>query len=132
MPDHVLFPLAALSMAIAAPAAAQTPPDPSTAPVAGPAPVAGQTFPVGREVLSVDGEALGVLARVETRPGGERMLHIRRTDGSMTTAPAVMASRGERAVVLEWTRAEFESGAAMAQTAPVEAAASAGPTPPDL
>jgi hypothetical protein len=50
----------------------------------------------------------------------------------MTTAPAVMASRGERAVVLEWTRAEFESGAAMVQASPPEAAAPAGPTPPDL
>ena len=59
-------------------------------------------------MLSVDGEPLGVLAYVDAL-GGERLLHIRRPDGTVTTAPAVVASRGERAVVLEWTRAEFEN-----------------------
>ncbi|MBX9460778.1 MAG: hypothetical protein KL785_06425 [Brevundimonas sp.] len=127
-----LVPPLAVGLAMAVPAAAQTPPVQTPAPVVGPAPHPEQTFPVGRDVLSVDGEPLGVLARVEARPGGEWILHIRRTDGSMTTAPAVMASRGERAVVLEWTRAEFEAGAAMVQASPPEAAASAGPTPPDL
>lgn len=125
MTDRIALPLAALGLAIAIPAAAQTPPAQTPPPVAGPAPVAGQTFRAGAEVLSVDGEPLGVLARIETRPGGERILHIRRTDGSMTTAPAVMAFRGERAVVLEWTQAEFESGAAMAEASPESA-------PPDL
>lgn len=137
MLDRIPLPLAALGLVFAVPAVAQTPPAQtppvtSPAPVAGPAPVPEQTFPAGAEVLSVDGEPLGVLARVETRSGGERILHIRRADGSTTTAPAIMASRGERAVVLDWTRAEFESGAAMAQAAPVDAAGSAGPVPPDL
>jgi hypothetical protein len=77
-------------------------------------------------VLSVDGEPLGVLAAVETRPGGERILHIRRTDGSMTAAPASVASRGERAVVLDWTRAEFEASAVTAPPDP----GSAPPGPP--
>lgn len=128
---RLVLPLA-VGVAIAVPAAAQTPPVQTPTPVAGPPPVADQTFPVGREVLSVDGEPLGVLARTETRPGGERILHIRRTDGSMTTAPAIVAFRGERAIVLDWTRAEFESGAAVAQAAPLDAAGSAGPVPPDL
>lgn len=87
---------------------------------------AGQVFPPGVEVLSVDGEPLGVLARVETRPAGERILHIRGSDGSMTAAPASVASRGERAVVLDWTRSEFEASAA---TPPADSAA-ASPTPP--
>ena len=100
----------ALSL-VAAPAAAQDPARkaPASAPRAGPAPAApGPDFPAGAEVLSVDGEPLGVLAYVDAL-GGERLLHIRRPDGTVTTAPAVVASRGERAVVLEWTRAEFEN-----------------------
>ena len=120
MTGRISIPLATVSLVLAVPAVSQTPPSP--APLASPAPVAVLTFPVGAEVLGVDGEPLGVLARVETRAGGEQILHIRRTDGSMTTAPAVMASRGERAIVLEWTRAEFESGAAMARASPVDAA----------
>lgn len=122
--DKTVLLLAVAGLAAASPAAAQIAPAPSPAPTPPPfaAPVAGQTFPPGVEVLSVDGQPLGVLARVETRPGGERILHIRRPDGSVTTAPAVVASRGERAVVLEWTRAEFD--------APATAAAS--PTPPTL
>lgn len=118
---------AAIALAWAAPAAAQTPPDQSPAPVAAPAVPSGQTFPSGAEVLSVDGEPLGVLTLVETRPGGERILHIRRADGSTTTAPAIVASRGERAVVLEWTRAEWEAAAITAAAAPP-----AGPSPPPL
>lgn len=125
----VLF-IAAAALATAAPAIAQTPPGPSSAPVAVAAPAPAQSFPRGAEVLSVEGEPLGVLTEVEVRAGGERILHIRKADGSLTTAPAVMASRGERAVVLEWTREEFEAGAAMAGTAPVEAAAS--PVPPTI
>ena len=100
----------ALSL-VAAPAAAQDPAGkaPASAPRADPAPAAsGPDFPAGAEVLSVDGEPLGVLAYVGAL-GGERLLHIRRPDGTVTTAPAVVASRGERAVVLEWTRAEFEN-----------------------
>jgi hypothetical protein len=122
MPNQVAIPLAAVSLAMALPAAAQTPP-PAEAPAL--AAVAGQSFQAGAEVLSVDGEPLGVLARTESRPGGERILHIRRTDGSTTTAPAIVAFRGERAVVLEWTRAEFESGGAMAEASPES-------VPPDL
>ncbi|HYC68227.1 hypothetical protein [Brevundimonas sp.] len=87
---------------------------------------AGQVFPPGAEVLSVEGEPLGVLTRVETRPAGERILHIRRPDGSMTAAPASVASRGERAVVLDWTRSEFEASAAT----PTAESASAAPAPP--
>lgn len=120
---------AVAALASAAPAVAQTPPNPSPAPVAAPAPAAGQAFQPGAEVLSVEGEPLGVLAGVETLSGGERILHIRRADGSMTTAPAIVASRGERAVVLEWTRTEFDS-AALTAAAPASAAAS--PTPPAL
>ena len=114
--------LAAAAVAFAGATAAQTPPGPAPDPVAAQAPVAGQAFPPGAEVLSVDGERLGVLAQVELRPGGERILHIRRTDGSVTTAPATVASRGERAVVLEWTRAQFESPVAKAATADAPAA----------
>jgi hypothetical protein len=114
----------ALAMGAGSIAVGQTPPKPS--PVAAPPLAAAPSFPAGAEVLSVDGEPLGVLARVEHRPGGERILHIRRTDGSMTTAPATVASRGERAVVLEWTRAEFDSpgAAVVAATPPTE------PSPP--
>lgn len=115
------FLLAAVVLASAPPAVAQTTPDEPPAPA--PLPPAAETFPPGAEVLSVDGEPLGRLTEVETRPGGERILHIRRTDGSMTMAPAVVASRGERAVVLEWTRAEFESAATTAAATPV------GPVP---
>ena len=88
----------ALSL-VAAPAAAQDPAGkaPASAPRADPAPAAsGPDFPAGAEVLSVDGEPLGVLAYVDAL-GGERLLHIRRPDGTGTTAPAVVASRGERA-----------------------------------
>ena len=113
---------AAAAAAVSAPLAAQTPPPSPPGPIASPIPV--QTFPQGAEVLSVDGERLGVLSHVEIRPGGERILHIRRPDGPVMTAPAVVASRGERAVVLEWTRAEFEAAAAP----PVDAAAA--PVPP--
>lgn len=120
--------VAAVGQASAAPAAAQTPPDPAPGPVTASALPPGQTFPSGAEVLSVDGEPLGVLTQVESRPGGERILHIRRADGSTTTAPAIIASRGERAVVLEWTRAEFDSAAMAAAAAPAGPAAS--PTPP--
>ena len=105
---------------IAGPAAAQMPPGqtpPAQALAAAPAPA----FPAGAEVLSVEGEPLGVLARIETRADGERILHIRRPDGTLTWAPSVVASRGERAVVLEWTRAQFEAGQA-ADPAPVEVA----------
>ena len=101
--------VAAAALSSAASTAAQIPPGPSPGPVAATAPSFGETFPPGAEVLSVDGEPLGRLAEVETRAGGERILHIRRADGSMTSAPAVVASRGERAIVLEWTRTEFES-----------------------
>lgn len=123
----VLF-LAAV-LAITAPAVAQTPPAPSSDPIAAATatPLPARTFPPGAEVLSVEGEPLGVLAEVEVRPGGERILHIRKTDGSITTAPAVVASRGERAVVLEWTREEFETGGAVAVTPPDVAAAPPGP-----
>lgn len=114
---------------IAAPTAAQSPPARSPAPVAAPVLPFGQTFPPGAEVLSVDGEPLGRLVEVETRAGGERILHIRRADGSMTTAPAIVASRGERAVVLDWTRAEFDSEA-MAASAPT--GLPPPPTPPLL
>lgn len=102
----------------AAPAAAQSPPagQRPPAPAAAPPPA----FPPGAEVLSVEGEPLGVLVRIETRADGERILHIRRPDGTLTWAPSVVASRGERAVVLEWTRAEFEAGQAAAP--PVEVA----------
>ena len=109
--------VAAVTVASTTPVAAQSPPVQSPAPVAAPVLPFGQTFPPGSEVLSVDGEPLGRLTEVETRPGGERILHIRRTDGSMTTAPAIVASRGERAVVLDWTRTEFESEA-MTASAP--------------
>ena len=110
--------LAAGGAALAAPVAAQTPPVSPPAPAAAaPAPPPAQVFPSGAEVLSVEGEPLGVLASVELRPGGEQILHIRRSDGSVTTVPAVVASRGERAVVLEWTREEFESGAGAATAA---------------
>lgn len=108
---------------LAAPAVAQTPPPPSVSPAP-----ASPAFPAGAEVLSVDGEPLGVLERVEARPGGERILHIRRPDGSTTLAPSVVASRGERAVVLDWTRAEFESG--QAWPAEVAADVAEAPVPP--
>ncbi len=121
--------MAAAALAIVTPAVAQTPPGPPSATIAA-APAPARTFPRGAEVLSVEGEPLGVLAEVEERPGGERILHIRKVDGSITTAPAVMASRGERAVVLEWTREEFEAGGSNAATAADEAAAS--PVPPTL
>lgn len=117
----LLFAAAAL---LAAPAAAQTRPPPSAVPAAPASPA----FPAGAEVLSVDGEPLGVLERVEARPGGERILHIRRPDGSTTLAPSVVASRGERAVVLDWTRAEFESG--QAWPAEVAADVAEAPVPP--
>ena len=118
--------LIAAVLTSAAPVAAQTlapqiPPPAPPSPVAAPAPA--QAFPSGAEVLSVDGEALGVLARVEIGPDGEGILHIRRPDGSMTAAPAAVASRGERAVVLDWTRAEFETSA-------TPAAAASAPIPP--
>ena len=121
---------AAGALSLAGPVAAQDPAIrlPPSASASTPAPPVGLTFPSGAEVLSVDGEALGVLAGVETRPGGERILHIRRTDGSMTAAPASVASRGERAIVLEWTRAEFEASVA---TAPSDSA-SASPVPPTM
>lgn len=102
---------AAVLSLVAAPAAAQDPPGkaPVSPPRADPAPAAPRIdFPAGAEVLSVDGEPLGVLAYVDAL-GGERLLHIRRPDGRVTTAPAVVASRGERAVVLDWTRAEFDN-----------------------
>ena len=116
--------VAAAMLTSAAPVVAQAPGDPSLRSPA--APSFGQTFPLGAEVLSVDGEPLGVLTLVETRPGGERILHIRRAEGSMTTAPAIVASRGERAVVLDWTRAEFESAATPVSAGP----ASPSPAPP--
>jgi len=83
-----------------------TPPPAPAPPVSAPAP--GGPFPTGAEVLSVDGEPLGVLAYVETLDG-EAMLHIRKPDGTVVMAPSGVASRGERAVVLEWTRAQFEA-----------------------
>jgi len=115
--------LVAAGAVFAGPVLAQTPPP-------GPPPSVARTgpaFPPGAEVLSVEGEPLGVLDRIETRLDGERILHIRRADGTLTSAPAAVASRGERAVVLEWTRAEFEAGQA-APTPPVEVAAT--PIPP--
>lgn len=126
---HTLLLLgAAGALSFAGPVAAQdpAPQPPAPASVSIPGPPVGSAFPPGAEVLSVEGEPLGVLAEVESRPGGERILHIRRTDGAMTAAPASVASRGERAVVLEWTRAEFEASAA---TAPPDSA-SASPVPP--
>ena len=135
MLDKTCLLLAAAGLAAAGPVAAQIAPVPTPAPTPAPAsapfaaPVTDQTFPSGVEVLSVDGQPLGVLDRVETREGGERILHIRRPDGSVTTAPAVVASRGERAVVLEWTRAEFDAPATAVATSE-DAAAS--PVPPTL
>ena len=117
--------LAAAAVAFAGPTVAQTPPGPPSGPAAASAPIPTQSFPPGAEVLSVDGEPLGVLAEVELRAGGERILHIRRADGSMATAPAAVASRGERAVVLEWTSAQFESPAA--RTAAAEPPATPSP-----
>lgn len=120
---------AAAGAVLAAPVAAQTPPaSPPATPAVAPGSPAAQAFPPGAEVLSVEGEPLGVLAQVELRPGGERILHIRRTDGSVATAPAVVASRGERAVVLEWTREEFDSAAVAAPPPPPEAVSTA-PSP---
>ncbi|WP_298743317.1 hypothetical protein [uncultured Brevundimonas sp.] len=127
MSDRIALVLVtAAGLAATAPVAAQTAPPPAPAPIE----VAEPAFPAGTEVLSVDGEPLGVLSHVEVRPAGERILHIRRPDGVTTAAPAVVASRGERAIVLEWTRAEFESGGGPAATAPVEAAEA--PRPPPL
>jgi len=120
----------AVAVTSAAPVAAQAVAGQPPAPVAAQAAPFEQTFPSGAEVLSVDGESLGRLAEVEMRAGGERILHIRRADGSMTTAPAIVASRGERAVVLDWTRAEFESGAMTAAGPPTGLPPS--PTPPLL
>jgi hypothetical protein len=120
--------VAAVTLGFAGPTAAQTQAAQSTAPPT--APPSGESFAPGAEVLSVEGEPLGRLAEVETRAGGERILHIRRTDGSMTAAPATVASRGERAVVLEWTRAEFESAAPRGAPAPDKPQPS--PTPPVL
>lgn len=101
----------------------QTTPPPAPAPPAS-APAPGGPFPTGAEVLSVDGEPLGVLAYVETLDG-EAMLHIRKPDGTVAMAPSGLASRGERAVVLDWTRAQFEA------TRPAEAPTPATPlTPP--
>lgn len=100
-------------------AGAQVSPGPPPAPTPSALPVmADQTFLPGVDVLSVDGERLGVLAGVEAGPGGERMLHIRRDDGSVMTAPATVASRGERAIILAWTQAEFESPPTTVETAP--------------
>lgn len=102
------------ALALSGVANAQEPANPTASPagpaqaVAPPAPVAGDAFRAGAEVLSVDGEPLGVLAYVDTLEG-ERTLHIRRSDGTLTTVPSTVASQGERAVVLEWTRAEFET-----------------------
>ena len=121
--------MAAAGAVLAAPVAAQTPPvSPPAPPVVAPASSPAQAFPPGAEVLSVEGEPLGVLAQVELRPGGERILHIRRTDGSVATAPAIVAFRGERAVVLEWTREEFDSAGAAATSPPPEAASRAPST----
>ena len=94
------------ALALAGPVGAQ---DPGPTPAAGPpTPVAGDVFRAGAEVLSIDGEPLGVVAYVDTLEG-ERMLHIRRPDGTVDTVPSTVASQGERAVVLEWSRAEFEN-----------------------
>ena len=102
---HTLIALSAFALPPATSQDAAAPP----APMAVVAPASDQSFPAGAEVLAVDGEPLGVLARVETTPGGERILHIRRPDGTTATAPATVASRGERAIVIEWSRAEFET-----------------------
>lgn len=115
--------LMAVGLLAATPAPAQTPPP---GPGQTPPPAAPPAFPPGAEVLSVEGEPLGVLGSVEVRPGGERLLHIRRADGSTGVAPSVVASRGERAVVLDWTRAEFEAGQT---TAPPPAEIAATPAP---
>ncbi len=124
MPWKPVLLLAALA---AGPAAAQVPPPGQSPPASAVAATPPPAFPPGVEVLSVEGEPLGVLARVESRADGERILHIRRPDGSLTWAPSVVASRGERAVVLDWTRAEFEAG----QTSePPPAEVAAAPTPP--
>lgn len=107
------------ALALAGPVGAQ---DPGPTPAAGPpTPVAGDVFRAGAEVLSIDGEPLGVVAYVDTLDG-ERMLHIRRADGTVDTAPSTVASQGERAVVLEWSREEFEN--------PSRAPASPTPVPP--
>lgn len=112
MPGKTILLVAALALSGAA--SAQEPANPTASPaaparaVAPPAPVAGDGFRAGAEVLSVDGEPLGVLAYVDTLEG-ERTLHIRRSDGTVTAVPSTVASQGERAVVLEWTRAEFET-----------------------
>jgi C-terminal processing protease CtpA/Prc len=96
-------------LALAGAGSAQDPAGPTPAPAASPpAPVAGESFRAGAEVLSIDGEPLGVLAYVDTLEG-ERMLHIRRPDGTVITVPSTVASQGERAVVLEWSRTEFET-----------------------
>ena len=119
--------LIALGVLGATPSIAQTPPSAAQpAPSLQADPTPSPAFPPGAEVLSVDGELLGVLVAVEARSGGERILHIRRADGSAGVAPSIVASRGERAVVLDWTRAEFESG----QTAvPPPAEVVAAPVP---
>lgn len=105
---------AAIIVSAALPASAQQAPAPAAAPLqtaaAPPTPVVADGFRAGSEVLSVDGEPLGELAYVYTLDG-EPVLHIRRSDGTVATAPAAVASQGERAVVLEWTRAEFENPA---------------------
>lgn len=95
------------ALAWAGPAGAQDPTGPAPA-AEPPTPVAGDVFRAGAEVLSIDGEPLGVVAYVDTLEG-ERMLHIRRPDGTVDTVPSTVASQGERAVVLEWSRAEFEN-----------------------
>lgn len=112
------------ALALAGAGSAQAPAGPTRAPAASPpAPVAGDAFRAGAEVLSIDGEPLGVLAYVDTLEG-ERMLHIRRPDGTVITVPSTVASQGERAVVLEWSRAEFENPSRPASTTPVS------PSPP--
>ena len=108
--------LTAVALSFSAPATAQDSGQTPPAAPAAPAPAPGD-FPAGAEVLSVDGEPLGVLAFVDAL-GGERLLHIRRPDGTVTTAPSIIATRGERAVVLEWTRAEFENPGSRASAPP--------------
>lgn len=111
------------ALALAGPVGAQDPAGPAAPAASPPSPVAGDVFRAGAEVLSIDGEPLGVLAYVDMLEG-ERMLHIRRPDGTVITVPSTVASQGERAVVLEWSRAEFENPSRPASTTPVS------PSPP--
>lgn len=113
------------AMLFAAPSLAQdAPPAPSTQA----APPASVTVQPGSTVKGEGGVELGTLQGVRTNAAGEQELEVRGADGQLRAVPLGGLQQDGDALVVAWSKAQFDASAAIQPSAPP--AAEPNPTPP--